>query len=339
MIMKKVIAIGIGIGIVSALAIFAASTPKRQDKPGPERFASFEMRWETATPEAIAARAQAVVEIMTGQQLKRRASVLPVKSTDGLIHRMDLKLPEAPGFEIEYLLEYDELRVVDSELAVSTRPKSELSRGEALRAARKVFEQLAGRKIVDLRLFDWDRVETASTLVGDGSNDGRKTDKRRTEYRFTLRRVLNGIDVANAGLRIVIHASGRVSSVRVGGVSVASKVSASGQEEPTGTGRWLNRGAIGDPATRFDRELVPKEAKPKIAWSRVMYVMPENKHTAVVEPLYVISYSLEFPTKEGPTVVSRRQTIGFSLVDPKAVPVDLTPPVRAPQTERTLKKY
>ncbi|MGH9932267.1 MAG: hypothetical protein ACREA9_23950 [Pyrinomonadaceae bacterium] len=337
--MKKLIAIAIGLGVVSAVAIFSVSTAEPQDNRAPERFASFEMKWDTAMPETIGARAQAVVEIMTGQTMKRRASVLAVKSLDGVVRRMEAKLPEAPGMEIEYLREYDELRIVDSELAVSTRPKYDISRDDALKAARKVFEQLAGRKIVDSQQFDWDRVDTASTMVGEGSNDGKKTDKRRTEYRFTLRRVLNGIDVANAGIRIVIHASGRVSSVRVGGVSIASKVGAGGREEPTGTGRWLERRVTDDPTARFDRELVPKEAKAKIAWSRVMYVMPENKRAAVVEPLHVISYSLEFPTKDGPSVVSRRQTVGFSLVDPKAAPVDLTPPVRAPQIEKTRKQY
>jgi hypothetical protein len=337
--MKRLIAITLGVSIVLVLVIFTASTAGPQDTRVPERFASFEMRWDTATPENIGARARAVVEIMTGQDLKRRATVSPVRSTDGVIRRMEARLPEAPRFEIEYLREYDELRVVDSELAISTRPKSDLSRDEALRAARRVFEQLAGRKVIDARHYDWDRVDTAFTMVGEGSNDGRKSDRRRTEARFTLRRVLNGIELANAGLRIVIHASGRVSSLRMGGVSVSSRPAGDGREEPTGTGRWLQRRPTTDPVDRLNRELVPKDAKPKIAWSRVMYVMPENKRTALVQPLNVVSYSLEFPTKEGTSAVSRRITVGFSLVDPKAPAIDLTPPVRVPQTERTRKPY
>jgi hypothetical protein len=69
-----------------------------------------------------------------------------------------------------------------------------------------------------------------------------------------------------------------------------------------------------------------------------MYVMPENKRRAVVEPLYVVSYSLEFPTDADETAVSRRKTIGFSLIDSKAPPVDLTPPVRVPVIEQARKQ-
>jgi hypothetical protein len=207
-----------------------------------------------------------------------------------------------------------------------------------MRAARKVFDGLAARKVIDARHYDWDRVDTAFTMVGEGSDDGKKTDKRRTEARFTLRRVLNGIELANAGLRIAIHYSGRVSSVRVGGVSVVSKFN-NGQEQPMGMGRWLERRPTDDPISRLNGELLPKGAKAKVAWTKVMYVMPENKRSAVVEPLQVVSYSLEFPTQEGPSVVSRRETVGFSLVDPKAPAIDLTPPVRAPVSEKTRKQY
>ncbi|SRR5713226_1880378 len=335
--MKRLIAIGMG--IASILVIFVAATPQRQDKLSDERIASFEMTWKLATPEIIQSRTQAAVEAMTGQPLKRPPSISPLKSSEGVQDRTKVKLAEAPQFDIEYLREYDELRIVDTELSVSTAPKAEISQGEALSAARKVFDELATRKLIDPRHYTWDKVDIASTLVGGGSSDGEKTEKQRIEYRFTIRRVLNGIELANAGIRIAVHASGRISSLRLGGVSVNSSVGTDGVEQPTGNGRWLIRSAIGDPQARFERGFTPKEAKPKVAWARVMYVMPEDKRTAIVEPLYVISYSLEFPTKEGYTVVSRRQTVGVSLVDPKAAPINLTPPVRTPTTEKTRKEY
>jgi len=89
---------------------------------------------------------------------------------------------------------------------------------------------------------------------------------------------------------------------------------------------------------RFEREVVVKNAKLKVAWSSVLYVMPENRRAALVEPLYAVSYSLEVPSDDGNTAVSRRKTVGFSLSDPNAPSVDLTPPVRAPQLEKTRKE-
>jgi hypothetical protein len=256
-----------------------------------------------------------------------------------MLHRTRFRLPDAPELAVVYLPEYDELRIADQELAVATSPKSEVSQEEAIGIAKRAFDALAQRKLVDPRHFDWDKADIASTWVGGGPSDSREpTEKRRLEYRITLRRRLNGIELANAGVRIAVHVNGRISSVRSGGVSVASKPGADGLEEPTGAGRWLQRNTTtADLQSRFQREMVPVKAKSKVAWSRVMYVMPENKRTALVQPLYVISYSLEFPSDEGNTVVSRRKTVGFSLVDPKAAPTDLTPPVRMPATEKVPK--
>src|SRR5262249_32792258 len=134
-----------------------------------------------------------------------------------------------------------------------------------------------------------------------------------------------------------VHANGRVSALRVGGVAVASKI-AGDVEEPTGKGRWLIRQVPpADLDARFARDVVPKGARSTTAWSRVMYVMPEGRRSGVVGPPYVVSYSLQFPSEEGETAVSRRRAVGFSLVDLKAPPVDLTPPVRPPQIEKARK--
>jgi hypothetical protein len=220
---------------------------------------------------------------------------------------------------------------------VSTAPDREMAQDEAVKLARTVFDELARRQVLDARQYDWEKADVASTWVGTGSPDGRTVDRKRVEYRITVRRVINGIELANAGLRIAIHASGRVSGLRFGGVTVASRM-AGNVEEPTGSGRWQERRVRNDALqARFEREVVPRDAKARPAWSRVMYVMPENARRSVVQPLYVVSYSLEVPSDDGQAAVSRRKTVGLSLIDPNARPVDLTPPVRAPQIERERK--
>ena len=52
--------------------------------------------------------------------------------------------------------------------------------------------------------------------------------------------------------------------------------------------------------------------------------MPENKRSAIVAPMYVVSCSAAVPTDDDQIAVSRRKTIGFSLTEPQAAPVDLT---------------
>jgi hypothetical protein len=319
-----------------ALAIAGAAVAQEGKPQAEERLASFEMAWPKLKTEAITARARAAAEVMTGRQLSRPAVVAPIKPSRAG-SRMQMAVPGAPALEIFYLPEYNELRIVDTELAASTTPGREMPQDEALKLARRAFDELARRNVIDPRNYDWGSADIASTWVGGGSLDGKTSEKNRIEYRITVRRSINGIEVANAGARIAIHASGRVSALRLGGVEVASKT-AGNVEEPIGKGRWLSRRVANkDLQARFEREMVPEKAKARVAWSRVMYVMPESKRTALVEPLYVVSYSLEFPSDDGQTAVSRRKTVGFSLVNPEAAPVDLMPPARAPKIE-TMRK-
>lgn len=319
-----------------ALAIAGAAVAQEGKPQAEERLATFEMAWPKLKTEAITARARAAAEVMTGRQLSRPAVVAPIKPSRAS-SRMQMAVPGAPALEIFYLPEYNELRIVDTELAASTTPGREMPQDEALKLARRAFDELARRNVIDPRNYDWGSADIASTWVGGGSLDGKTSEKNRIEYRITVRRSINGIEVANAGARIAIHASGRVSALRLGGVEVASKT-AGNVEEPIGKGRWLSRRVANkDLQARFEREMVPEKAKARVVWSRVMYVMPESKRTALVEPLYVVSYSLEFPSDDGQTAVSRRKTVGFSLVNPEAAPVDLMPPARAPKIEKMRK--
>jgi hypothetical protein len=333
--MKRILTVTIAAAAVALIIAAGAAAQEGKQQTG-ERLASFEMAWPKLKAEAVMARARSAAEVMTGQELSRPAVAASGKST-AAGRRMQLTVPGAPALEIVYLPEYNDLRLVDTELAVSTAPGREMRQDEAVRLARRAFDELARRNVINPRHYDWGSADVASTWVGGGSLDGKIAEKRRIEYRITLRRSINGIEVANAGVRIAVHATGRVSALRLGGVEVASKA-AGDTQEPVGKGRWLTRRVANkDLHARFERETVPGIAKAKIAWSRVMYVMPESKRMAVVEPLYVVSYSLEFPSDSGETMVSRRKTVGFSLVNPEAPPVDLTPPARAPKIEKVRK--
>jgi hypothetical protein len=311
---------------VLAQAVVPAST---------DGLGSFEMTWAKRQPGAISARAGAAAEVFTGEKLV--APRIVARKAGG--KRLQLSIPEAPALEVTYLADYDELRIVDRELMHSTAPKDELSQDEAVKRARRLFDELARRRLIDERQFRWDNLEVASTWVGRGAVDGSTAEERkRIEYRITLRRVLNGIEVANAGIRIGVHVSGRVSSLRLGGVSIGSRVKGD-VDEPIGKGRWSKRQVATEGLkARFEREIGAR-GNTRIAWAREMYVMPENKRTAIVAPMYVVSYSLAVPTDDDQLAVSRRKTIGFSLTEPQAAPMDLTPPVRTPVAERSKKPY
>lgn len=330
--MKRILTL---VALSTVFALANSQARAQQDSVG--RVASFEMAWKERKAADVAALAMAAAQVMTGRELRERSVATPVKASS--TRRQQIAIPEAASLDIVYLPDYDELRVTDTELAAALSPEREISQEEAMKIAKTAVEDLARRNVLNASHYAWDKADVGYTWVGADARAAKASQRKRVEYRITLRRVINGIELANAGLRIAVHASGRVSALRLGGVTVASK-SVGNVEEPTGAGRWLEAKArIGDLKARFERDpSAPKDAKRKVAWSRVMYVAPESKRRALVEPLYVVSYSLEVPTDDGATAISRRKTIGFSLVDANAPPVDLTPPTHTPAPDRGKKQ-
>jgi hypothetical protein len=322
----------------AAAAAFAQSDPVTDTTfaaPVPERFARFEMTWAAPAKENLSARVRALAEVLVERPV-RTAIVVPVPVPDpgrrgaGAAGRVHLRMADAPALEAIYLPEFNELRVTDQELAQAIAPDRAIDREDAVDRARQVFKKLAERGLVDASDFDWDRIDTAYTWAGAGPVGSTETGKRLVDYRFTLRRQINGIEFANAGVRIVIHASGRLSSLRLGGAQVLSR-RGTAAEEPLRRGKWVAARATPEELRATFLRQLPAGAEPSIAYARVMYVMPEWKRAAVVEPLYVVSYALRVPDDQGETVVSRRRTLGLSLTDPSARPVDLMPPMRKPQ--------
>ncbi|MBM3576519.1 MAG: hypothetical protein FJX40_02420 [Alphaproteobacteria bacterium] len=329
--LAAVLASSMSLGTIDA----RAQEPSKSDIP--QRVATFEMSWKERDRSAISDLARSAAESLTGRELRAAAPIVePLKNIQA--RRMQVAIPDAPSLEMTYLPDYDELRIVDTELASARAPERDLAQGDAMKIAHSAFDALAQRKLIDPAQYDWQKADVGFTWVGGASRAAKASERKRVEYRITLRRAINGIELANAGLRIAVHASGRVSGLRLGGVTVASK-QAGQTEEPTGRGRWLEpKQSIDALRGRFERDIVAaQKGKANVAWSRIMYVMPEKERSSLVEPLYVVSYSLQTPTPEGETAVSRRKTIGFSLVDAKAPPVDLTPPTHEPAPDRTKK--
>jgi hypothetical protein len=311
-----------------AVVLAAASAIAQEEPKVGERIAAFEMRRASRTPEEVGRRAVHVAELLSGG--KGQPPVVTPLEESGEIRRFKITLPGEPALWLRYIPETDELRALNRDVLTDVRPDQDIGEAAAVELAQAAVRQLAQAGLVDERHFDLKRPEIASAWAGEGSTDGRVSRKRRIEYRVTWRRHINGLDFANAGLRVAIHASGRLSGFRMGSVEVASDASGD-VESPQGKGRWLSRTVEPEAIERrFRRDAAADGGAPDVQWSRVMYVMPEGRSEAVVEPLKVYSYSLRFKS-DGGEVVSRRRMLGYSLTDPDAPPVDLAPPARAPK--------
>ncbi len=228
---------------------------------------------------------------------------------------------EHPDVMLKVLPDFDEIRIIDADLAEDSSGK-DVGEKVALEVATKYLAKLKKNDLVNGWHYDPKHYQIGQHLIGEGSLDGKIKRNAITEYRVTFRANVNGIQLANSGVRIAVHRTGRISGLRIGGVS-GSVIHNKVKTQVVSDEQIQNK----------IRKTIPRGLKPRVAWQRVMYVMPENEKSAVVEPLHVMSYSL-VGTNNKEEVISRRKTIGISLTDVKASVIDFSKPARKHQATK-----
>lgn len=221
-----------------------------------------------------------------------------------------------PRILVKILPDYDEVRIIDLTLA-DRIDGDDIGEKAAVIRATGVLRQLHEQKLLDGRQYDLERYQVGYHLLGEGSLDGRIKRQHTAEYRVTFLAQVDGIPLANAGVRVAVHRSGQLSGLRFGGVSVSDK-----------KGETASVAVSKADVHKHFKASIPDGLHSKVAWEKVMYVMPEGMREAAVMPAYTISYSLVGEGVDGSEVVSRRKTVGISLADQKASLVDYLPPAR-----------
>lgn len=238
--------------------------------------------------------------------------------------------PNEPDLLVRWESALGEVRVLD--LAVLAEVEAQdIGETAAREIARKRLEELAARGRIDLAhyapLTDPTSYDIGYARMGDGNVDDPEPKLGRiSEYRITLRRRLNGIEMANAGLRISIHASGAVAGLRMGGVSVASALDSSGLEVPTGEGKLVPVQRSPDEIREHFMASLPTDAELRPAWESILYVLQDGVDHDVVGPMHVFAYSLAYHDDPEGFSVSRRKVVGYSYVDEELKQVDFLPP-------------
>ncbi len=244
-----------------------------------------------------------------------------LKETGGLNGWIPLA-EENPDVMLKVSPEYDEIRIINAKLAVDASG-DDIGERAALEVA---IDYLAKFEKNDLLNGGWRydarHYQIGQHLIGEGSLDGKIKKSVVTEYRVTFRASVDGVQLANAGVRIAVHRSGKISGIRIGGVS--GRVACKNNQVQVVSDKQINEAF---------RRNVPERLKPRIAWQRVMYVMPEDEKSAIVEPLHVVSYSL-VSVSDKQEVVSRRKTIGISITDLNAPVIDFSKPAREHRTTK-----
>lgn len=225
-----------------------------------------------------------------------------------------MELVEQKGVLVKSIPALDELRIIDTTLA-SNPNGQDIGKEKAMEIARDTMKQLAEMDGLNRLNYGLDNVQVGYQMVGEGSMDAKVKTQHITEYRLTFRPDINGIELANAGVRIGVHRSGKITGIRLGGVSVKGTAK--------GVPVKVNDGTV----MEAFNSLIPKGTKARIAWARPMYVLPDDVDASVVEPAMVYAYSV-VSSSDGHEVVSRRKMVGLSLTSEKPVITDYSPPAK-----------
>ncbi len=309
-------------------------------EPG-SKVVAYELAWQRRDPDAVARRLAGAVEVLLGQEaagkLSRETTNAALRSvTAGREAGSWVRLESTPILA-KYDAAHDEIRVIHEERDTVKSLGRDIGIDGAREVAETYLARLSEAKVIDPRLYEQAAMQLGYAMMGEGPVEKAVQPGRITGYRITYRPRLQGFELVNAGLRLGIAASGEVASLRLGGVTPMGEWQQDGLK-PTGKGGEREvRVGTQELMARFHRQ-VPKDAQPEIAWSRVMYVLPEGESQAVVAPMLLVSYTEVRKTESGP-VASRRKTLAYSLTDPQAAPIDFDAPAPRHEGIEPTRKY
>lgn len=138
------------------------------------------------------------------------------------------------------------------------------------------------------------------------------------EYQYTMNRVVDGLEVIDAGIRIGIHRDGEVSSVRLTDIEVTSVLAPPSDVVTTSAAR--------ESLIAAERE-EHAEASVVIEHERLGVLLGPDQHTVISPPSMVFNYGLRFGNDPETTVVSRQKIAVISLFSGKhaqVYPLDAT---------------
>lgn len=284
------------------------------------------MAWSKVSLKNIANRVQLASELVSNRKIEKNEK----NQLDALMkepetwNRWISPYETAPEIKVKILKDYNEIRVMNRML-IDKHDGDDVGEYRAIEIAAKYLEKFRASGLLSHKAYNLNDVQVGYGRIGGGSLRDQEQYDWIVEYRITFRPNIDGIQLANAGVRLAIHRTGKLMGVRLGGVSA----------KKTDTTR-----VVKVPLEKAEdrlKSIIPKDMEPSVAWSRVMYVMPENKQSAIVEPLMVYSYSL-ITESDGQRIVSRRQTVGFSLSDENAKAIDFSSPARKHEGTDTERK-
>jgi len=289
---------------------------------------AYKMEWLQRDPEQIVQRIAGSLNILLGHEDLSYDTETLISIVDEKNVGHWVRLNNSPIL-IKYQQAYDEIRIIHEEREAMFSSVKDIGEVAIQGVAEKYIAQLGERGLIDSRLYANAVMQLGYKIIGEGTIDEKETNPGViAEYRITFRPRLNGIEMANTGIRLGILPSGELSNLRFGGVTPEGEWR--GNELKPGSKKFIRKiqTNINELMSRFYNEKL-KVDNIQVAYSKVMYVMPyDDKSEAIVEPMLVISYTNQKRIDEQ-LVSSRRKTVAYSLTDLEASIIDFDAPVKS----------
>ncbi len=187
----------------------------------------------------------------------------------------------------------------------------DIGENAAKAAVANVLNQLSNAQVIVASRYNIASAEISHTMHGMSLSTEQPAPQV-LQYRYLLRRQINGIDFAHNGVSIVVHRNGAIANIRVGGAEIRSS-SAGTAETPVGSGStFVPMVTASDVAARFAAEL-PDARGVK---SSLMYVFPNGLDSGMIEPRYVYRYSRSYTAPDGTVSLAKARLVAYSLHNP-----------------------
>jgi hypothetical protein len=162
---------------------------------------------------------------------------------------------------------------------------------------RRVVGELVQARLVDSNGLDVATPRRSRVVQGSAYSYGPQRSERTKEYGFYASQTVNGVEIANAGVRVMVHRSGKVASIQVegpivealdlDGTSVPSRSARTAAQTAVtpgctvGDGYWVTRKVT---EAELDARVHADNPGAKITPMGTIYYLSIGQTSAVVEP-------------------------------------------------------
>jgi hypothetical protein len=298
----------------------AGSTPA-DAVAGAQEYAAFEVSWPRPSSAEVEARARSLSETLLDQKVSERPFAEQLASASLGSVSFSAVVGSSSTLVGRYRRGPDELLLNNRELQQDWTSEPAIAESAARTRFVETMRRLAAVSMIDESLYDLNQAIVSRTVVGSGSSDTSGQVEQVQSYDFLVRQSLNGIPFVNSGVRVSVHRSGAIASMRLGGAR-ASATWEGARLRPRTPG-YVFRGTVDEKS--YHARFVDEFPAARISSSGVLYMLPMSEDpeaggVQVLEPKYVFGFS----NRTG-GIVNRRRYVAYSLSEPAKPVEDLTP--------------